>query len=73
MIKFLRKILGIQTLKILLVSDGEVRLETLDWVSRYPIKIVITRSGGVKDIRIIDTGIPIRIKKKEEPNGQQQG
>ena len=61
----LRKILRIQTIKLVLYNPANVRDEVVTQMSiQLPVWIVAT--PAVKSIKIIDTGIPIRWKKEHE-------
>ena len=61
MLKLLKKLLGIQALKIMVVNPTNVRAGNIRSVIKdLPIKIVLSQS--IEDIKIIDTGIVVKKK-----------
>lgn len=55
----LRKILGIQTLKLVVINPSNVRVTLLTKeLEGLPIRYVI--SHAVEDVRVIDTGIIVK-------------
>jgi len=59
-----RKLLRIHTLKLVLFNPASIRLS--DDVSKYIPGSIFISCESINDIKIIDTGIPIKIKKENE-------